>query len=127
MEVPTPPRVVVGGVLNDTERDRLVKSNILYIDGRNLHRSRMLDYHPLGRNEERQPKTADGRPVVDDNSSLLSRYVREILVALCQSDSRYYARRFGVPLEDYRKTLEDYFVSPLWPLFLTLGGDASQF
>lgn len=87
--------------------DRLVKSNILYIDGRNLHQSRILHYYPIGRNEEKA-----GEGLLDDNNaSPLSQYVREILVFLCYSDSRHYARKFGVPLEDYNKLFLNYLVS----------------
>lgn len=91
--------------------DRLVKSNILYIDGRNLHRSRLLDYHPLGRNEEIKAKLDSPESIGANNDSILSRYVREILTSLCRSDSRYYSRQFGVSSEDYKEGLEKLFVS----------------
>ncbi|CDI87845.1 1,3-beta-glucan synthase component domain-containing protein, putative [Eimeria praecox] len=100
----------VGGGMDCLERERLVKANILYIDGRDLRRSRMLNYSPLGRNveEKTQETQFDQSNACNSNDSLLSRYVLEILVFLCKSDSRFYAKRFGVPASDYRKTLQDY-------------------
>ncbi|KAL8272509.1 hypothetical protein Esti_003632 [Eimeria stiedai] len=97
----------MAGVPAEGERDRLVKSNILYIDGRNLHQSRMLEYHPLGRTEDL--KSPDDHDYAESNRTLLTRYVGEILTALCKSDSRYYARGFGVPLDDYMKSWKNYF------------------
>lgn len=107
MEPQTLAPAVMAERVNEAGGDRLVKSNILYIDGRNLHQSRILHYHPIGRNEEK----ADEGLVDDSNVSLLSRYVREILVLLCYSDSRHYARKFGVPVEDYKKRFANYLVS----------------
>lgn len=94
-------------------RDRLVKSNILYIDGRNLLQSRMLDYYPLGRSGSEASQASDGISNSANSGSSLSRYVLEILVFLCRSDSRLYSRRFGVPPHDYRETLSQYTVSLL--------------
>ncbi|KAL8429294.1 hypothetical protein ACSSS7_006680 [Eimeria intestinalis] len=106
MEIPIPPRAVTSGGPTEGERDRLVKSNILYIDGRNLHQSRMLDYHPLGRTEDL--KSCEDQSPAGPNRTLLTRYVGEILTALCKSDSRYYARGLGVPLDDYMKSWKNY-------------------
>ncbi|CDJ51827.1 1,3-beta-glucan synthase component domain-containing protein, putative [Eimeria brunetti] len=104
------PQVIgAGGGVNSVERERLVKSNILYIDGRDLHRSRMLEYTPLGRNtEEKAQENLSSQSSPCGSNSLLSRYVLEVLVFLCSSDSRFYSRRFGVPANDYRKALKDY-------------------
>lgn len=92
-------------------RDQLVKSNILYIDGRNLLQSRVLDYHPLGRSSSEASQASDGISSSANSGSSLSRHVREILVFLCRSDSRLYSRRFGVLSHDYRETLFQYTVS----------------
>lgn len=85
--------------------DRLVKSNILYIDGRNLLRSRILEYC----------QTGSGRGASEDpqrsSVSVVSGHVREILVFLCRYDSRYYGRKFRVLVEDYRDQLKAYLVS----------------
>ncbi|OEH79915.1 hypothetical protein cyc_02196 [Cyclospora cayetanensis] len=99
--------VVLGGV-NIADCDRLVKSNILYIDGRNLHRSRMLDYHPVGRIDKIAAQ-GEYKHAEQKNNSLLSRYVREILVFLCRMDSRYYASKLGVPPQSYQESLLDYY------------------
>lgn len=110
-----PQMIGVGVGVNSLERDRLVKANILYIDGRDLRRSRVLDYAPLGRNiQEKTQESLSDEPIArSNNDSLLSRYVLEILVFLCNSDSRFYAKKFGVPTLDYRKSLQNCNV---WPL-----------
>ena len=107
--------VGVGGGLNSRERDRLVKANILYIDGRDLHRSRMLDYTHFGRNvdEKAHENRNDQSSACNNNNSVLSRYVLEILVFLCSSDSCFYAKKFGVPTQDYPQTPQDYNVRHL--------------
>ena len=120
MDLISPPAIAVVGGPNEKESDQLVKSNILYIDGRNLYRSRMLDYHPLGRNEGTDTQAGEGQHT--GNSSLLSRYVLEILVFLCRSDSRHYANRFGVTLQDYREHFLDYGVSQPSALYSYVGG-----
>ncbi|CDJ39099.1 1,3-beta-glucan synthase component domain-containing protein, putative [Eimeria tenella] len=55
-------------------RDQLVKSNILYIDGRNLLQSRVLDYHPLGRSSSEASQASDGISSSANSGSSLSRH-----------------------------------------------------
>nr|CEL71124.1 TPA: Callose synthase [Neospora caninum Liverpool] len=93
--------------------DRQTKTNLVVIDGHNLYNSKVLDHHPPpridrgGDDSEAYQRSSFGR--VDDiwaekNSACL----REILNFLFRSDSRFYAEKYGVAPEDYRRQLRLY-------------------
>ncbi|PFH31362.1 1,3-beta-glucan synthase component protein [Besnoitia besnoiti] len=92
--------------------DRRIKTNIVVVDGYNLHNSKVLDHHPPTRvgsrgNAEESPRMASEGS--DDTwTERNSRCLREILTFLCRSDSRFYAEKYGVTSEDYRQQLHLY-------------------